>query len=240
FVPLLEDSGLIVPVGAWVLEEACRQLATWRRAGQAAAELSVSVNVAPRQLMQPEFAATVARALELSGANPRQLCLEITEAALIEDIDAARRELGKLRQLGVRLAVDDYGTGYASVGYVRQLPLDVVKIDERFEQTIAAIDAANAEDPHDKELRHAELATAWVRRLRPEASEALLLAARGHHIRRWAIPRSSYPEGRRGYLRWRRDLQRAHAADLAGILAAEGYDEATVARVQDIVQKKQL
>ena len=113
-------------------------------------------------------------------------------------------------------------------------------MDERFERTIAAIDAANAEDPHDKELRHAELATAWVRRLRPEASEALLLAARGHHIRRWAIPRSSYPEGRRGYLRWRRDLQRAHAADLARILTAEGYDETTVARIQDIVQKKQL
>ena len=113
-------------------------------------------------------------------------------------------------------------------------------MDERFERTIAAIDAANAEDPHDKELRHAELATAWVRRLRPEASEALLLAARGHHIRRWAIPRSSYPEGRRGYLRWRRDLQRAHAADLARILTAEGYDETTAARVQDIVQKKQL
>ena len=113
-------------------------------------------------------------------------------------------------------------------------------MDERFERTIAAIDAANAEDPHDKELRHAELATAWVRRLRPEASEALLLAARGHHIRRWVIPRSSYPEGRRGYLRWRRDLQRAHAADLARILTAEGYDETTAARVQDIVQKKQL
>jgi len=113
-------------------------------------------------------------------------------------------------------------------------------VEEGFDRAIAAIDAANAEDPQGKELRHAELATAWVRRVRPEAGEALLLAVRGHHIRRWAIPRSSYPEGRGGYLRWRRALQRAHAADLAGILAAEGYDEATVARVQDIVQKKQL
>ena len=111
---------------------------------------------------------------------------------------------------------------------------------ERFDRAIAAIDAANAEDPHGKELRHAELATAWVRRLRPEASEGLLLAVRGHHIRRWAIPRSSYPDGRGGYLRWRRALQRAHAADLTGILTTEGYDDATVARVQDIVQKKQL
>jgi len=112
--------------------------------------------------------------------------------------------------------------------------------EARFERAVAAIDAANAEDPRDKELRQAELATKWVRRLRPDASEALLLAARGHHIRRWTIPRESYPEGRRGYLRWRRDLQRQHAADLTQILGAVGYDEATVSRVQDIVQKRQL
>ena len=111
---------------------------------------------------------------------------------------------------------------------------------ERFDRAIAAIDAANAEDPHAKELRHAELATGWVQRLRPDAGEALLLAARGHHIRRWAIPRDTYPKDRRGYLRWRRDLQRQHAADLARILGAEGYDEDTITRVQDIVQKKRL
>jgi Domain of unknown function (DUF4202) len=110
----------------------------------------------------------------------------------------------------------------------------------RFDRATAAIDAANADDPNDKELRHAELATKWVRRLRPDAGEALLLAARGHHIRRWTVPRDSYPEGRRGYLRWRRDLQRQHAADLAQILEAEGYDEAMVYRVEDIVQKRQL
>jgi hypothetical protein len=110
----------------------------------------------------------------------------------------------------------------------------------RFERAIAAIDAANADDPHDKELRHAELATKWVTLLRPEAGEALLLAARGHHIRRWSIPRDSYPEGRSGYLRWRRDLQRQHAADLERILRAAGYEDATVSRVQDIVQKRRL
>jgi len=146
FVPLLEETGLIVPVGGWVLEEACRQAALWRRSGQPAADLSVSVNVAPRQLMQPDFVATVARALETTGANPRQLCLEITEAALIQDIDAVRRELAKVRDLGVRLAVDDFGTGYSSVGYVRQLPLDSVKIDKSFVQglTAGAEDAAIA------------------------------------------------------------------------------------------------
>src|SRR3954451_19164739 len=110
----------------------------------------------------------------------------------------------------------------------------------RFGRAIAAIDAANAGDPYDKELRHSELATTWVRRLRPDASEALLLAARAHHIRRWATPRASYPEGRAGYLRWRRDLQRAPADDVARILTAEGYDDGTIARVQDIVRKRNL
>jgi diguanylate cyclase (GGDEF)-like protein len=147
FIPQLEESGLIVPVGAWVLEEACRQLAMWRRSGPPAADISMSVNVSPRQLMQPDFAATVARALETTGAKPSSLCLEITEAALIEDVDVARRELGKLRDLGIRLAVDDFGTGYASVSYIRQLPIDVVKIDKSFVQglTAGAEDAAIAQ-----------------------------------------------------------------------------------------------
>lgn len=110
----------------------------------------------------------------------------------------------------------------------------------RFERTVAAIDAANADDPHDKELRDAKLATEWVRRLRPNPGEELLLAARAHHLRRWTIPRSSYPEGRNGYLRWRRDLQKQHAADVGRILGDEGYDAASIDRVQEIIQKRRL
>ena len=121
--------------------------------------------------------------------------------------------------------------------------------DQRFDQAIAAIDAANADDPahivvrgveRPKELAHAELMTEWVRRLRPDASEALLLAARAHHIRRWTVPRTSYPEGRAGYLKWRRDLHGVHAEEVGGILANAGYDQATVARVQEIVKKRNL
>jgi diguanylate cyclase (GGDEF)-like protein len=147
FIPLLEETGLIVPVGAWVLEEACRQAAAWRRQGPPAAELTISVNVSPRQLAQPDFAATVARALETTGANPRLLCLEITEAALITDVEAARRELAKLHDIGVRLAIDDFGTGFSSVGYVRQFPIDSLKIDKSFVQglTAGAEDAAIAQ-----------------------------------------------------------------------------------------------
>jgi hypothetical protein len=121
--------------------------------------------------------------------------------------------------------------------------------DDRFERAIAAIDAANADDPNTivvdgvhrpKELAHAELMSAWVTRLKPDASEALRLAARAHHIRRWAVPRDSYPEGRAGYLRWRRDLHERHAADVGAILERAGYDGATTARVQAIVRKRNL
>ena len=120
---------------------------------------------------------------------------------------------------------------------------------DRLRRAIDAIDAANAADPNrilvdgrerPKELAHAEMVTAWVRRLRPEASEALLLAARAHHLRRWTVPRSSYPDGRRGYLRWRRDLHERHASETGDILTDAGYDEAMASRVGDIVRKRNL
>ena len=91
-----------------------------------------------------------------------------------------------------------------------------------------------------KELAHAHLVTEWVEKLKPDASEALLLAARAHHLRRWTIPRASYPEGRSGYLRWRKQLHEKHATDVAEILADAGYDDATIARVQDLVRKRGL
>ena len=120
---------------------------------------------------------------------------------------------------------------------------------ERFRRALAAIDAANAEDPsritvrgvtRQKELTHAELVTDWVRRLRPDASEPLLLAARAHHIRRWTISRSAYPAGRAGYFQWRRDLHELHAREAVRILTNEGYDPPTANRVRDIVRKKNL
>lgn len=108
----------------------------------------------------------------------------------------------------------------------------------------AAIDAANAHDPAGKEQHHSELAVAWVRRLRAGdpagPPEALLLAARAHHVRRWEIPRSTYPDGRAGYLKWKRDLQSHHAAVVAPLLAGAGYDAGMVERVQDIVRKRGL
>ncbi len=91
-----------------------------------------------------------------------------------------------------------------------------------------------------KSSRHAKLVTEWVRRLDPDPSESLLLAARAHHLRRWTVPRSSFPAGRAGYLRWRRGLHAQHAADVGAILAAVGYDTPTIERVQEIVAKRGL
>ena len=119
----------------------------------------------------------------------------------------------------------------------------------RFARAIAAIDAANAGDPNTivvdgverpKEQAHAELMTEWVERLDPDADEAQLLAARAHHLRRWSVPRSSYPEGRAGYLRWRTALKRQHAEEVAAILTDAGYEGAVVDRVGDIVAKRRL
>jgi hypothetical protein len=118
-----------------------------------------------------------------------------------------------------------------------------------FAAAIAAIDDANAGDPNTivvggverpKELAHAEIVSDWVLRLDPDASEAQLLAARAHHLRRWSVPRADYPDGRKGYLQWRTALKRQHAAEVGEILTAVGYDQATIDRVQAIVQKQGL
>ncbi|HEX4868648.1 MAG TPA: DUF4202 domain-containing protein [Acidimicrobiales bacterium] len=120
---------------------------------------------------------------------------------------------------------------------------------DRFERAIAAIDAANADDPHvievrgavrPKEQAHAELMSEWVLALDPAADEAQLLAARAHHLRRWTSPRASYPEGRAGYLRWRTALRKQHATEVADILVDVGYGPEVVERVQAIVEKRGL
>ena len=120
---------------------------------------------------------------------------------------------------------------------------------ERLASALAAIDAVNADDPNvvtvdgverPKEPAHAELMTRWVRTLDPECSEEQILAARAHHLRRWTIPRDSYPDGRSGYLKWRTALKRQHADEVGTILRRAGYDDESVARVQAIVRKQGL
>jgi len=135
FIPLAEDTGLIVPIGKWVLETACAQLKRWRDAGHV--ELTLSVNVASRQFRDPEFPDTVSEAITSSGIPPQALELEITESILLEHSDETLRTLNDLKRLGVTLAIDDFGTGYSSLSYLKRFPIDRVKIDQSFVRDLA-------------------------------------------------------------------------------------------------------
>jgi diguanylate cyclase (GGDEF)-like protein/PAS domain S-box-containing protein len=132
FIPVAEETGLIVPIGAWVLEEACRRAQVWRAARPELADLSLSVNVSARQLMQPNLVDTVAGILEQTGTPPHLLCLEITESVLMRDVDTTIAALEGVKALGVTIAVDDFGTGYSSLSYLSRFPVDVLKVDRTF------------------------------------------------------------------------------------------------------------
>jgi diguanylate cyclase (GGDEF)-like protein len=129
FVPILEETGMIFETGRWVLGEACRQAATWSRSGR---PLNVAVNVSMRQLEDDVLVHDVRDALDASGLDPSALVLEVTETALMRDVDATVDRLTRLKALGVRIAVDDFGTGYSSLAYLKRFPVDILKIDRSF------------------------------------------------------------------------------------------------------------
>jgi EAL domain-containing protein (putative c-di-GMP-specific phosphodiesterase class I) len=130
FIPILEETGLIVPVGLWVLETACEQIRRWARAGIEVE--SVGINLSAGQFQQPNFDAHIRRVIECSGISPGKIELEITESMLMHDPGQAIQTLTRLKQLGVSLSVDDFGTGYSGLSYLRQLPLDSLKIARNF------------------------------------------------------------------------------------------------------------
>jgi diguanylate cyclase (GGDEF)-like protein/PAS domain S-box-containing protein len=132
FIPLAEESGLIVYLGRWVLEEACRTMHRWNSGHPERTPITVSVNLSALQLAQPRLAEEVAAVLERTGLPPSQLTLEITETAVLNDIEANLATLVELRALGLHLSVDDFGTGYSSLAYLRRLPVDIVKLDASF------------------------------------------------------------------------------------------------------------
>ena len=137
FISLAEDTGLIVPLGAWVLETAFNQIKAWENASPAL-DLTISVNISARQLRQPDFVETVLAAIERSGANPHQIRLEITESMLVESVDDVIAKMTALRSHGLRFSLDDFGTGYSSLTYLKKLPLDQLKIDWSFVRDIQA------------------------------------------------------------------------------------------------------
>jgi diguanylate cyclase (GGDEF)-like protein/PAS domain S-box-containing protein len=133
FIPLAEETGLIVPIGKWVIEEACRQIQYWEdHGGRLASKLRVWVNLSARQLGEPDLVPTIQGAIRDSNISPGSICLEITESALMKDAEAAAAQLDQLRGLGISLGVDDFGTGYSSLAYLNRFPLDVLKIDRSF------------------------------------------------------------------------------------------------------------
>jgi EAL domain-containing protein (putative c-di-GMP-specific phosphodiesterase class I) len=133
FIPMAEDTGLIVPIGEWVLREACRQGERWRGLAPNGDRFQMSVNLSPRQLSQPDLADTVRTVLEETGTDPRTLCLEITESAVMEDPEFAFATLRMLKELGVNIAIDDFGKGFSSLSHLKQLlPVSELKIDRSF------------------------------------------------------------------------------------------------------------
>jgi diguanylate cyclase (GGDEF)-like protein/PAS domain S-box-containing protein len=147
FIPLAEESGMIVPLGRWVLREAVRQIAAWDQGHRAARSLTMGVNVSPYQLAVPSFIDDVQEVLENSGLAPSRLVLEITEGSLAGDAKRVVEVLADLRALGVRIAIDDFGTGYASLSHLQRLPVDILKVDRSF------VAALNNEDQSGEFLR---------------------------------------------------------------------------------------
>jgi EAL domain-containing protein (putative c-di-GMP-specific phosphodiesterase class I) len=134
FIPLAEETGLIVPIGAWVLREACHQASQWR-AASGMADLAMSVNLSAGQVAQAGLQGDVATALRESGLPPQWLRLEVTESLLLEGVDDVAAQLERLRALQVQLVMDDFGTGYSSLSYLSRFPIDVLKMDRSFLQS---------------------------------------------------------------------------------------------------------
>jgi EAL domain-containing protein (putative c-di-GMP-specific phosphodiesterase class I) len=145
FIPIAEDTGLIVPIGGWAVREACREVAQWRRQYPELADFQVSVNLSARQFGDPRLVETIASALQDSGLDPPALWLEITESVVMEQVDSTIDTLRALKALGVHLSVDDFGTGYSSLSYLKRFPVDVLKIDRSFVDSLCT-------DPEDSAI----------------------------------------------------------------------------------------
>jgi diguanylate cyclase (GGDEF)-like protein len=150
FIPLAEESGLIIPIGLWVLQAACAQLKAWQHSPQTAA-LTLAVNVSAKQFQQADFVAQVKQVLTDSGANPSLLKLELTESTLLDKVEEAIAKMQEIIAMGVRFSIDDFGTGYSSLQYLKRLPLYQIKIDRAFVRDIAS-------DPNDAAIVKAIIA----------------------------------------------------------------------------------
>ena len=143
FIPLAEDTGHIVQLGLWVLRTACAQLARWQT-DDSTRHLKIAVNVSARQFHQPDFVASVKDTVRAAAIDPCRLELELTESAILSDVDETIRRMNELRALGIRFALDDFGTGYSSLSYLKRLPFDQLKIDQSFVRDMAQDNSSEA------------------------------------------------------------------------------------------------
>jgi EAL domain-containing protein (putative c-di-GMP-specific phosphodiesterase class I) len=141
FIALAESTGLILPLGQWVLETACQQLAFWAKQPHTA-HLSLAINVSARQLREPHFVRQVLTCLQRTGAPPHRLRMELTESVLIDQVEPTIAKMNKLKAEGIGFSLDDFGTGYSSLSYLKRLPVDVLKIDRTFVRDVLS-------DPND-------------------------------------------------------------------------------------------
>jgi EAL domain-containing protein (putative c-di-GMP-specific phosphodiesterase class I) len=162
FIPLAEETGLIVPIGNWVLREACRRAIELQERFPTDPPLHMAVNLSARQLQRPEVVSDVGLALMETGLEPSHLVLEITESVMMQDVELSTQRLTELKELGVKLAVDDFGTGYSSLNYIRRFPVDILKVDKSFVDGVTGGGEESA-------LAAAIIELASILRLRPVA-----------------------------------------------------------------------
>jgi EAL domain-containing protein (putative c-di-GMP-specific phosphodiesterase class I) len=162
FIPLAEETGLIVPIGRWVLREAAGRARELQERFPSNPPLHMAVNLSARQLQRPEIVQDVAQILMETQLDPKDLVLEITESVMMEDMELSIQRLAELKELGVRLAVDDFGTGYSSLNYIRRFPVDILKVDKSF------VDGVN-EGGEESALTAAIIELAGILKLRPVA-----------------------------------------------------------------------
>jgi EAL domain-containing protein (putative c-di-GMP-specific phosphodiesterase class I) len=144
FVPIAEEIGLIIPIGYWVLGEACRQLRAWQEGNPFGLTLTMNVNLSGKQLQRPDVVERVREVLHVAGVDPGCIRLEITESVMMTDLETTIDRLRGLKRLGVKLAMDDFGTGYSSMAHLAAFPLDSIKIDRAFVQRLALGEAGSA------------------------------------------------------------------------------------------------
>ena len=154
FIPLAEETGLIVPLGLWVLRQACQQLHTWQQQQQQDPPLTVNVNLSGKQFAQPNLIENIKQVLQETGLDASSLKLEITESVLVENATPAVAILKQLKALGIKLAIDDFGTGYSSLSYLHQMPIDTLKIDKSFVNNVDC-------DPEKIEMIRTIVSLAW-------------------------------------------------------------------------------